>query len=173
MKDIPGKPTSDYEIGYGKPPMHTRFKKGERRPRKSKRGESMISIFKRVCRETVYLNEGNDRPKLKMTRGQAVLAMNNRLALKKNKAALRNMFLLAEQNALLLYETDPKQVGGLVAIPTPPSSREEWLEGVREREECRAMERELDALRAKYGVEKPFFDALAEYARHLKLAAKK
>jgi hypothetical protein len=86
--------------------------------------------------------------------------------LNKKADALRNMLWLAEKKALLRDETDPKQVGGLVAFPAPFDSPEEWLEHAREDDAIRVVKRELDTLRTKYGVPKPDVDERAEYLRY-------
>lgn len=64
----------DYEVGYGKPPVHTRFKKGQsgnpsgaRRPR-----QSPGQLFDQLLQETVVVTEQGQRRR--MTKLQLVMS---------------------------------------------------------------------------------------------------
>src|SRR5438270_11011132 len=81
----------DYKVGYGKPPLHTRFKKGERRNSRGRprRKKSLTEIFKRVIDEKVTVPVGDATERI--TKGQAVLWTNFQEALKGNKSAMANV----------------------------------------------------------------------------------
>ena len=66
----------EYEVGYGKPPVSTRFKKGERRnPRgRTKRKKALTEIFKKVISEKVTMPAGEASERI--TKAQAVLLVN-------------------------------------------------------------------------------------------------
>src|SRR6187551_3688135 len=91
-------PKRDYEVGYGKPPQHSRFPKGQsgRRKKSVPHSESDLDIFKRVCAELVRVREGD--VVRTMTRGESVLFFNHQLALKQHASAMANMTLLGEQS---------------------------------------------------------------------------
>lgn len=62
------KPATDAEVGYGRPPMHTRFKKGESgnpggRPRGAKAGQAQKLILKEAYRK-LNVREGERLVKL-------------------------------------------------------------------------------------------------------------
>jgi len=81
----------EYEVGYGKPPVSTRFKKGERRnPRgRPKRKKALTEIFKKVISEKVTMPAGEASERI--TKAQAVLIVNVQEALKGNKSANANV----------------------------------------------------------------------------------
>jgi hypothetical protein len=150
-------PRPDYEVGYGKPPRHTRFKKGQtgRRKNSSPRSENSLDIFKRVCAEPVRGREGDiDRT---MTRGESVLFCNHQLALKQQAGAMANMTLLAEQNGHFMDQEDQRQTGGVIAMPEPISS-EEYEKWATVYQQAMLEERELEELKANYGIsDHPWF----------------
>jgi hypothetical protein len=63
---MPNKEGSDYEVGYGKPPRHTRFKKGHSgnpngRPNG---GKNAATLLNEALHEEVVVNENGRRRKL-------------------------------------------------------------------------------------------------------------
>ncbi|MBV9859631.1 MAG: hypothetical protein JO038_05960 [Alphaproteobacteria bacterium] len=60
---MPRNPTGDYEIGYGKPPRHTRFKKGvSGNPRGRRKGEKNLRvILNRALTEPLRVAENGRR----------------------------------------------------------------------------------------------------------------
>jgi hypothetical protein len=61
-------PDPDYEVGYGKPPRHTRFKKGQSgNPRgRAKRGggANLAAVVSEILDEMLTLNENGRRRKI-------------------------------------------------------------------------------------------------------------
>lgn len=55
------KPSSDYEVGFGKPPLHTRFKPGQSgNPKgRKKKSETMNDVVRRVFEEKVKIRDAN------------------------------------------------------------------------------------------------------------------
>ena len=53
--DAPDAPTADYEVGYGKPPRHTRFQKGQSGNPKGRKPDSqnLKTIFRKLLFEPV------------------------------------------------------------------------------------------------------------------------
>jgi hypothetical protein len=81
----------NYPVGYGKPPVHTRFKKGQSgnpggRPRGISHGRAMALALKKFYRP-VTVREGNKVTKMPAI--QAVLRSQVALAAKGNAAAQR------------------------------------------------------------------------------------
>ena len=120
MTDTPKPP--DYKIGYGKPPLHSRFKKGERRnPRgRPKAKKTITEIFKRVIAEKVTMATGDTSERI--TKGQAVLRANFQEALKSGRRAMDNLFQLMNEVGVL--NEIPTANRAYFAIPEPVSSEE-------------------------------------------------
>ena len=59
-------PERDYPVGYGKPPVHTRFKKGQSgNPRgRAKGGKNLATLLGETLNETVTINENGRRRKI-------------------------------------------------------------------------------------------------------------
>ena len=115
-------PPPGYKVGYGKPPLHTRFKKGERRnPRgRPKQKKSFIEIFKRVINEKVTVRAGEAAERI--TKGQAVLRANVQEALKGNKSATANVDELI--NALGMLTEIPETKRAYFMVPRRVSPEE-------------------------------------------------
>ena len=81
----------EYEVGYGKPPVSTRFKKGERHNSRGrpKRKKALTEIFKKVIDEKVTVAAGDASERI--TKAQAVLRVNVQEALKGGKSAMANV----------------------------------------------------------------------------------
>jgi hypothetical protein len=150
-------PKPDYQVGYAKPPKHTQFKKGQsgRRKAQGAQSENNLDIFKRVCLEPVRMREGDNV--CVITRGESVIASNYHLALKQHAGALCNMSVLAEQHGQFLDQNDPKQRGGLLAVPEPLPAGE-YQNWARVYDQLCREQRELEELKAQYGIsEHPWY----------------
>lgn len=84
-------PDDDYEVGYGKPPKHTRFKPGQSgnprgRPKKSK---NIDALLEKELDEIVTLQEGG-QPK-RMTKREAIIKQFVNMAIKGNAKPLQMM----------------------------------------------------------------------------------
>lgn len=113
-----------YKVGYGKPPLHTRFKKGERRnPRgRPKVKKAIVEIFKKVIAEKVTIP--NRETSERMTKGQTVLLANVQEALKSNKSAMANVYDFI--NELGMLNEIPESKRAFFAVPVR-LSQEEFL----------------------------------------------
>ena len=117
---------SSYEVGYGKPPKANQFRKGRTgNPRGKRRGENITSAFKRIVSKRVKINEVD---KIRtVTLAEAVILKNYNAAMQKDPIAMSNIFRLAEDAGEFADRTDPKQVGGPIAVPIRSRNMEEFL----------------------------------------------
>jgi Family of unknown function (DUF5681) len=97
MKQAEKKRPNDYAVGYGKPPAHTRFRKGRSgnpggRPRRMTAGRATALALKELYRP-VTVREGDKLIKLPAI--QAVLRSKVALAAKGNGPAQRALFEIA------------------------------------------------------------------------------
>lgn len=109
--------TRNYEVGHGKPPKATRFRKGRSgNPRGRTRGsENIIAVFKRLANKRVKVTEhGIVRT---MSMAEAIIAQNVKAALNKDPIAMGNIFRLATQAREFEDLTDPKVVGLPIFMP--------------------------------------------------------
>lgn len=84
-------PDDDYEVGYGKPPKHTRFKPGESgnprgRPKKSK---NVDALLEKELDAIVTLQEGGQP--IQITKREAIIKQFVNLAIKGNAKPLQMM----------------------------------------------------------------------------------
>ncbi|GJE61113.1 DUF5681 domain-containing protein [Methylobacterium trifolii] len=99
------KPTSDYDVGYGRPPAHTRFKPGQSgNPRGRAKGASdlrtvMVDVFKKQLSQTVNVVE-DGKPR-KVTKFDLMMISNVNKAAKGDARALREIVALAHRLGLL------------------------------------------------------------------------
>ncbi len=116
-KPSSSEPEPAYEVGYGKPPMASRFRKGQTgNPRGKRQGEgNMISAFKRIVSKRVKIKDGEQVRTI--TLAEAVILTNYNAALQRNPFAMGNMFRLAEESGEFIDRTDAKQVGSSIAVP--------------------------------------------------------
>lgn len=118
---------SDYEVGYGKPPKNSQFKKGERRGGRAKGSKNLMAVFKEIVAKKVRVTEGESVRTMSL--GEAVLRTNFREAIKGNRMAINNVFTLADELGMFKDLTDPKQRGGRIVIPRIPDdmTNQEWV----------------------------------------------
>src|SRR3981189_1045442 len=117
---------ASYDVGYGKPPKANQFRKGQRRRGGKKRGEeNLISAFKRHVQKRVKINDGD---KIRtITLAEAVILKNYSAAMQRDSFAMSNIFRLAEDAGEFADRTDPKQVGGPIAVPIRSRNMEKFL----------------------------------------------
>jgi len=115
------------DVGYGKPPKATRFRKGRSgNPKGRQRGdENLLSVFKRMAIKRIKIREG-DRWRT-ITMADAIILQNYKAALQKDQIAMSNIIRLAEESGELIDRTDVKQVGRPAAFPIKSKNMEEFL----------------------------------------------
>jgi hypothetical protein len=87
---------SGYPVGYGKPPAHTRFKKGESgNPKGRPKGSlNLATVLVRTLREQVVVNEGGQRKNI--TKLEAAVKQLANKAASGDLGALRQLFMLVD-----------------------------------------------------------------------------
>jgi len=115
------------EVGYGKPPKATRFRKGRSGNSKGRPGgdENLLSVFKRLATRRIKIKEGDKWRTITMA--DAVILQNYKAALQKDQIAMSNILRLAEESGELIDRTDVKQVGMPAIFPVKAKSTEEFL----------------------------------------------
>ena len=101
---MPPEDQRDYEVGYGKPPRHTRFKKGQSgnpqgRPKGSK---NLPTLLSEALNESVVVAENGRRRKITMR--QAII---KQLVKRSATADLRAMKILLDMVRDLESQTEP------------------------------------------------------------------
>ena len=116
-----------HEVGYGKPPKATRFRKGRSgNPKGRQRGdENLLSVFKRMVTKRIKIREG-DKSRT-VTMADAIILQNYKAALQKDQIAMGNIIRLAEESGELIDRTDVKQVGRPALFPIKSKNMEEFL----------------------------------------------
>jgi hypothetical protein len=86
----------EYPVGYGKPPAHTRFKKGQSgNPKGRPKGSfNLATVLARTLREEVIVNEGGQRKTV--TKLEAAVKQLANKAASGDLGALRQLFMLVE-----------------------------------------------------------------------------
>ena len=90
-------PESNYDVGYGKPPEHTRFKKGQSgNPRgRPKRNKNFATVFAEILNETVTITENGRRRKISKREALAKQVINR--AVQGDPRAIQMLFRLMSQ----------------------------------------------------------------------------
>ncbi len=116
-----------HEVGYGKPPKATRFRKGRSGNPKGRQSgdENLLSVFKRMATKRIKIREGDKSRTITMA--DAIILQNYKAALQKDQIAMSNIIRLAEDSGELIDRTDVKQVGMPAAFPIRSKSMEEFL----------------------------------------------
>jgi hypothetical protein len=115
------------DVGYGKPPKATRFRKGRSgNPKGRQRGdENLLSVFKRMVTKRIKIKE-DDRWRT-ITMADAIILQNVGAALQRDQIAMGNIIRLAEESGELIDRTDVKQVGMPAIFPIRSKNIEEFL----------------------------------------------
>jgi hypothetical protein len=127
MKSKSGSSETSSDVGYGKPPKATRFRKGRSgNPKGRPSGEeNILSVFKRMVTKRIKVREG-DRWRT-ITMADAIILQNYRAALQKDQTAMNNIMRLAEESGELIDRTDIKQVGKPGIFPIRSKDMTEFL----------------------------------------------
>ncbi len=136
-------PASDYEVGYGKPPQHTRFRKGQSGNPKG-RPKAVLSLprlARRILNEKIVIKENGERRTI--TKFEAALKQLANKAASGDAAAIRDVLKLpvaiteieaaedraahAEKNGerLSAKETDPSRIALALLHILRPSKKHE------------------------------------------------
>src|SRR5688572_30501611 len=116
-----------YVVGYGKPPTHTQFRKGNsgNRQGKQKGDENTLTAFRRLASRYVPISEGGNQRSMPLW--LAIIYRNYLLATQRGGLALSNFHALLESCGELVDRKDPEVVGMPILVP-PRLSIEEWTE---------------------------------------------
>lgn len=118
----------DYEVGYKKPPVHSRFKPGQSgnrrgRPKEAKKADTRPA-FERVLATEITVREGGKATT--MTIEEAFYRHAFTAGIKGSTADRKVMMALIEKSGRLKAVTiDPGRAVGNLAVPLPLSP-EEW-----------------------------------------------
>ena len=129
------KKKSDYEVGYGRPPKKTQFKKGQSGNPKGrpKRRLDVASTLERTLAEQIAIKDGEQMQE--MSAGEAVLYKQIRKAMKGDQTAFDLVMRQAQRHKLLREETRRDNSSGPKGLVIgPPMSAEEWEETARKQQ---------------------------------------
>ncbi len=117
-------PPSEYPVGYGKPPQHSRFKKGRSgNPRgRPKRSESFARLAQRTLNERIAIKENGERRVI--SKLEAVLKQLINKAATGDARAIREIIKLQPLIELEDKSADEKLVVNIVRWATPEELKE-------------------------------------------------
>jgi hypothetical protein len=122
-----GKGDGDYKVGYGRPPEHTRFRKGQSGNSKGrpKGAKDLGGIFQRLLGELVQVREG-ERIR-SMTKGEAMLQKLVVKALNGDLRAMMQVVALTREHRLFEPPADETTArrGCVLTVPAP-MRMEDW-----------------------------------------------
>lgn len=116
------KPESDYEVGYGKPPKETRFKKGQSgNPKGRPKGSvSLASRLEKALNEMVEVRDG-DRVR-KMTKAEIMIQSLIARSMKGDQRAVSTLLRLMKETGQTRPPEEEPRTGGTVMFPVPMPS---------------------------------------------------
>ncbi len=125
-KDRNVDPTRDYEVGYGRPPRHSRFEKGQSGNRKGRppRSKNIMTLLTRALNERVTVSEKGRRKSI--TKREAIVAQ---LVNKSASADLKAMSMLLG----MLSQAEVPAHGSGPQSPALVEADESVLRSLRER----------------------------------------
>jgi hypothetical protein len=121
----------DYEVGYGRPPLHTRFKKGQsgnpkgRRRKRKDADMTMSELMREVLREPIVVTVAGR--KVKMSKGKAYVETLINRALTGDGRAASTVFQALKHHG----EFSPRAAeggSGVLVIPGENLTDQEWEE---------------------------------------------
>lgn len=115
----PSKATPTYEVGYGKPPLHSRFKPGQSgNPKGRKKGVvNFVTALHRALSERVIVLEGNRRKSITKTEAMFKTMVNR--AVKGDARAVREVISMAPSlEALLAGAGSPGSASDAAVLAT-------------------------------------------------------
>ena len=130
MSDLPNdpavEPLADYEVGYGKPPQHTRFQKGQSGNRKGRppRSRNIVTLLTKALNERVAVSENGRRRTI--SKREAIVAQ---LVNKSASADLKAMSMLIG----MLQKAEDPAPGSSPQLPPLVEADESVLRSLRER----------------------------------------
>jgi hypothetical protein len=129
---MPSDKKADYEVGYGKPPRHTRFAKGQSgNPRGRPAGaKNLRTLLSEALNETVLVTENGGRRKV--TKRQAIITQ------------LVNRSATADFRAIKILLDIVRYIEGQVEPTAPETS-----------DFSEADEKVLEQIRARFAIGKP------------------
>jgi len=115
------------DVGYGKPPKATRFRKGRSgNPKGRARGdENLLAVFKRLAFKRIKIKE--DDKWRTITIADAIILQNYNAALKGDQIAMGNIIKLAQECGELIDRSDASQVGLPLMMPIRSKNMHEFL----------------------------------------------
>jgi hypothetical protein len=115
------------DVGYGRPPKATRYRKGRSgNPRGRPPGdENLLAVFKRMASKRIKIREGEKSRTITMA--EAIILQNYNAALKRDQIAMANIIRLAEESGELIDRSDASQVGSPLMLPVPSKNMHEFL----------------------------------------------
>lgn len=123
-------PSRDYEVGYGKPPKHTRFRKGQPSPnprgrgaKKTKEAEDLRKIFERIMGEPVTVRSGEKV--MTMTAWEGIMRKLRNKAFEGDYRASYELRRLGRELGCLDPVREESIRGGVLVIPRSVSD-EDW-----------------------------------------------
>jgi hypothetical protein len=130
---LPGtKPPSD--VGYKRPPMHSRFKPGQsgNPSGRAKGSQNLKTLFHKIMKEQVQLREGTDVRKV--SKAEAIMRGLIIGALKGDTRAMGTLLRLAEQTGQFQDENEPiTRIERVIVSWKAPGADEENLPGNKDR----------------------------------------
>lgn len=97
----------DYKVGYGRPPLHTRFRKGESGNRKGrKKGQGKPSISLRELLDEMQVVQIAGR-KIKMTKGEILLRKQLEKAMQGDPRSMKFLIEVMSKNGMIDWTMAP------------------------------------------------------------------
>lgn len=117
-----------FEVGFGKPPKATKFRKGRSGNRKGRElgSENMLAVFRRHAMRRVKVRSSDGSSKT-LSVAEAILAKNYQEAMKGNDTCMSNIMKLAELGGEFFERNDSKVVGKPLFFPESGGSLEELM----------------------------------------------
>jgi hypothetical protein len=125
--DPPEHGRADYEVGYGKPPRSSQFKKGQSGNRKGrpKGQKNLATLLRKYAEEAITIREGEKSRT--MSKLEAVMVSLVHRAIRGNDRAAGKLFELLKSAGLLKAEESGDATSGVLRVDRPCLTTEEWI----------------------------------------------